>query len=198
MGGVPAFALNILGFPSRRLPLWVLDEILRGAEDKAREAGVAILGGHSIDDLEPKYGMSVSGFVHPKRILTNKGAQIGDVLILTKAIGTGILSTAMKRNLASQEATEAAIRSMSSLNAKASSIIISTQDMFPLSIHACTDVTGFGLLGHLKGITISSEVDCEIYAETVPLLPQVYSLCCANVVPGGTKNNFKYVQEVVS
>ncbi|MBN2667672.1 MAG: selenide, water dikinase SelD [Bacteroidales bacterium] len=189
MGARPLFGLNIVGFPDNRLPMEVLQQILRGANDKATEAGVQILGGHTVEDTEPKYGMAVSGIVHPDKIWKNSTAQVGDVLILTKAIGSGILSTAMKRGKLSEDTVRIAIATMAELNGKVSNLLLSE------NISACTDITGFGLMGHLKEMTVGSQVDAEIYSNEVLLLPEVEDLATAGVIPGGTKNNMAYVEK---
>ncbi len=191
MGARPLFALNIVGFPSNRLPVQVLKDILKGASDKAAEAGIFVLGGHSVDDPEPKFGMVVTGMVHPDKILTNSGAKPGDALILTKPIGTGIISTAVKRKLAGEQITKEAIEVMSSLNADAAALMSKYQ------IHACTDVTGFGLLGHLNEMIKASQVSCTVYAEDVPVIPGVYDLAMAGAVPGGSRNNLDFVEKNV-
>ena len=186
MGARPIFALNIVGFPSNRLPMEVLREILRGAADKAREAGISILGGHTIDDPEPKYGMVVSGIVHPERIWANSGAMPGDAIILTKPVGTGILTTAMKRGLLGEEAMAAVTASMAELNRTAADILRN------YTVHACTDVTGFGLIGHLSEVTVASGVNVELFADMVPLFPETVNLAVAGIIPGGTTNNMSY------
>lgn len=187
MGAKPLFALNIVGFPSTRLPEKVLRDILKGASDKVAEAGVSILGGHTIDDSEPKFGMVVTGIVNPNRVLTNVGAQPGDALVLTKPIGTGVISTAVKRNMASEKIAQLALDVMITLNDKAA------EAMKGLDIHACTDVTGFGLLGHLYEMVGDTNVSCEIDASRVPLIDEVEELVMAGAVPGGTRNNMEYV-----
>jgi cysteine desulfurase NifS/selenium donor protein len=189
MGGSPLFALNIVGFPSNRLPISVLEQILQGARDKANEAGISIIGGHTIDDTEPKFGLSVCGIIHPEWIITNAAAQPGDSLILTKPLGTGILTTALKRGLLKTETQNLLIRTMTELNAQAAEI----GEKF--RVNACTDITGFGLLGHLKELTTASGVDAEIIAMDVPLLPQVEDMARAGVVPGGTENNLSYLAD---
>lgn len=186
MGARPLFALNIVGFPSNRLPMEVLREILRGAAEKAHEAGIAILGGHTIDDPEPKYGMAVSGLVHPEKIWANAGARAGDAIILTKPVGTGILATAMKRGLLDDERRNEVTASMAALNRKAAEII------GKYTVHACTDITGFGLTGHLSEVSVASGIDIELFAGSVPVFDGVYDLASANVVPGGTINNMKH------
>jgi cysteine desulfurase NifS/selenium donor protein len=191
MGGEPLFALNIVGFPTHRLPLEVLRRILAGAAEVAEEAGVSIVGGHTVDDTEPKYGLAVTGLIDPRRILTNAGAQAGDALVLTKRIGTGILATGMKRGLADAATTARAVALMRALNRDAAQVMAE----YPVS--ACTDVTGFGLLGHLKELAGASGVDVELRAATVPLLDEARELAAADVVPGGTRNNLEYVAPVV-
>ncbi|MGM0409073.1 MAG: selenide, water dikinase SelD, partial [Bacteroidota bacterium] len=163
MGAKPLFALNIVGFPSNRLPMEVLQQILKGAQDKASEAGISIIGGHTIDDPEPKYGMVVSGIVHPDKILSNSNAKEGDAIILTKPIGLGIITTALKRGLAEKEVEDHAIQIMKELNKTAAEVISE------FNINACTDVTGFGLLGHLSEITLASKTDAEIFCNKVPV-----------------------------
>jgi selenium donor protein len=191
MGGRPLFALSIVGFPEKRLPLDVLRRILDGATDKAAEAGIAIIGGHSIADTEPKYGLAVTGLVHPDRILRNDGARPGDVLILTKPIGTGIIATAMKRGGGEEETAARAISVMSELNSDAAEAAVD------FSVSACTDVTGFGLLGHLKEMTEGSGVDAELRHEAVPVIEGARGLAAADIVPGGTINNHAFVAPIV-
>jgi len=193
MGAAPKFALNIVAFPSSRLPIQVLEQILLGASDKAREAGISIVGGHSIDDNEPKFGMAVTGFIHPDQILTNKTARPGDVLILTKPIGTGILSTAVKRHLLSEKDEEFLVATMSLLN-KSAAEAMTAQEMRG-AVSACTDVTGFGLLGHLKEMAEASRVDVEIFFNDVPIFPGTLEFVSSGVVPGGTKNNLAFVSD---
>ena len=191
MGGKPLFGLSIVGFPSNRLPMSVLQRILEGASDKAREAGISIIGGHTIDDTEPKYGLAVTGVVHPAQIKTNNSARVGDRLILTKPIGTGIISTAIKRQLAGDKLRERVIELMSTLN-RAAAEVMSRYD-----VSACTDVTGFGLLGHLKEMTVGSRVTARIDATNVPFIEEAVALASAGVVPGGTENNLEYVSPFV-
>ncbi|MBE9466853.1 MAG: selenide, water dikinase SelD [Bacteroidetes bacterium] len=191
MGAKPLFALNIVGFPSSRLPMSVLEEILRGAQDKAEEAGISIVGGHSVDDIEPKYGMTVTGIIDIDKILTNANAKSGDAIILTKPIGTGIISNATKRGLADQETKKEAIDTMSQLNKYAAEVM----EEFP--VNSCTDVTGFGLLGHLSEMTKSSKIDAEILFNNVPLLKNAWDFAVSNVIPGGSRNNLEYVKDYV-
>ena len=191
MGATPLFGLNIVGFPSNRLPMSVLEKILQGAQDKAQEAGIFVIGGHTIEDTEPKYGMVVVGQVHPEKIWKNIGLQKGDVLILTKPIGTGILSTALKRGLLDETQKDVLISTMTKLNKKAAEILHN------FTVHACTDVTGFGLLGHLMGMVRGSKVAVEIIADTVPFIEGALEFAAGNVIPGGTLSNMKYVDNFV-
>lgn len=187
MGGKPLFALSIVGFPSNRLPMTVLQRILQGAAEKAREAGVSIIGGHTVDDTEPKYGLAVSGSIDPNRIFTNNRARVGDKLILTKPIGTGIISTAIKRQMADELLVEKVIAVMSQLNN------VAAETMLKYNISSVTDVTGFGLLGHLKEMTVSSSVTARIQSQSVPIISEAVGLASSGVIPGGTENNLDYV-----
>jgi selenide,water dikinase len=191
MGGEPLFALNLVGFPRDTLPLSTLGEIMRGGSDKAAEAGICIIGGHTIDDVEPKYGLMVTGSVDPDRIVRNVGARPGDVLFLTKPIGTGVLSTAIKRGLAAPDEVEQATAVMATLNRAASDA------MRAVGVHAATDVTGFGLLGHLHELTRGSGVGAVVEASAVPLLPSVEEYARSGVVPGGTRRNAEMVEPYV-
>jgi len=191
MGATPLFALNIVGFPSNRLPLSVLRKILEGANKKAAEAGISIIGGHTIDDSEPIYGMAVTGKVHPEKILTNSAAQPGDFIILTKSIGTGILSTALKRGLLENDTRKKLISLMADLNKTASEIM----QNYP--VNACTDVSGFGLLGHLLEMARAGKVEVNLFSDKVPVIEYVKKFVTANIFPGGTLNNLDYVSEFV-
>jgi cysteine desulfurase len=186
MGGKPLFALNIVGFPSNRLPIGVLEKILAGAQSKAAEAGIAIIGGHTVDDTEPKFGLAVTGLIHPDQVITNRTAKPGDSLILTKPIGTGILSTALKRGMLDQNQKSLLIETLAALNKTAADA------MQEIGVNACTDITGFGLLGHLLEMTEGSKTSAMIRAGQVPLLPGVEELAVSGVIPGGTKDNFDY------
>jgi selenide, water dikinase len=188
MGGRPLLALNIVAFPTDSLPMEVLGEILRGGMDKAVEAGVRIVGGHSIDDREPKYGLAVTGIVHPERVLRNSTARVGDRLILTKPLGMGIVSTAIKRDIASADLIARAVRVMTTLNKDAAAAALE------VGVHACTDITGFGLLGHLREMTSASRVGAEIQFHRVPILREVVDLAEQGVVPGGTNRNLNFVE----
>jgi cysteine desulfurase NifS/selenium donor protein len=189
MGARPLFALNIVGFPSNRLPMHVLEQILQGALDKAAEAGTSVIGGHTIDDTEPKFGMAVTGIVHPDRVLRNSTARPGDALVLTKPLGVGIISTALKRGLAGDSTAKRAAELMATLNSAAA------EAMLEVGANACTDITGFGLLGHLREMAVGSNVDVELQASVIPTLPAAWTFAGADVVPGGTINNLAYVQE---
>ena len=189
MGGTPLFALNIVGFPVNKLPLAVLKDILRGGADKAREAGIGIPGGHSIDDAEPKYGLVVTGRIHPDRIWKNVGARAGDALVLTKPLGMGIISTAIKREKAAPALVQQAIEIMATLNRGAAEAVTAAG-----GADAVTDVTGFGLLGHLREMTAGSGVGARLRLGDVPILDGVWDLARAGLVPGGTERNFQHLQ----
>lgn len=187
MGGTPKTVLNLVAFPIAKLNRTVLADILRGAGDKVREAGATLVGGHSIDDNEPKFGLAVTGVIHPEKVLTNAGARPGDRLILTKPIGVGILTTAIKRDKLSVEETERVTAVMATLNRRAAEV------MADYPVHACTDVTGFGLLGHALEMAKGSGVGLVINRGSVPVLPRARALAEEGVVPGGTKNNYRHV-----
>ncbi len=187
MGARPVTALNLVSFPTSKIPLSVLGEILQGGHDKITEAGVRLLGGHSIDDPEPKYGMAVTGLVHPDRIWTNARARTGDVLVLTKGIGAGLLTTAAKRNLISERELTDAVAVMATLNRGAARVASG------FTVNACTDVTGFGLLGHAWEMARASGITMTIDSEKVPLLPGARELLTAGAFPGGTRANLSYL-----
>jgi selenide,water dikinase len=192
MGGRPVLALNIVAFPTDALPMEVLGEILRGGADKAAEADVRIIGGHSVDDKEPKYGLAVTGIVHPDGILRNSTARPGDRLILTKPLGMGIISTAIKRDLAGADLIARAVQVMTMLNKGAALAAIE------VGVDACTDVTGFGLLGHLREMTAGSRCGARLSFSQVPFLSGVSELAAQGVVPGGTQRNLTYVEPHVT
>jgi selenide, water dikinase len=191
MGGTPLFALNLVGWPREKLPLELLGEVLRGGADVAREAGAFLLGGHSVDDPEPKYGMVAIGDVHPARIVTNAGARPGDALVLTKPIGTGVLTTALKRSLLDATALAPVVAVMTTLNAGAGRAAVEAQ------VHAGTDITGFGLLGHLSSLLQASGVAAEITSGDVPVFPRARDLAAKGAVPGGTTRNLDAVAGMV-
>ena len=192
MGGKPLFALNIVGFPINDLPKSILTDILQGGADKADEAGIPIVGGHSVDDKEPKYGLVVTGEIHEDRIWKNSGARPGDALVLTKKLGTGIIATGIKKGVATQDSIEDAINSMSSLNKN------SAQELREYNVNAVTDVTGFGLLGHLKEICENSNVSSKIKFQDLVFLNGAKELAMEGIMPGGTRRNLKSVEKVVS
>jgi selenide,water dikinase len=192
MGGEPKTALNIVGFPKGRLDLDVLTEIIRGGSERVRAAGAVLIGGHSIIDNELKYGLAVTGVVHPDRVVRNVGVQPGDALVLTKALGTGIIATGLKRRKASAASVRAAVASMSALNDTASAI------MRTFSVHACSDVTGFGLLGHTFEMASGSGVTIVLDARKLPLLPGARRLARLGCVTGGCKRNREYLKNKIS
>ena len=183
MGAKPLFGLNLVGFPRKLLHEGLLEEILQGGGTVCRDAGIAVLGGHSVDDAEPKFGMVIVGEVHPDCLLTNAGARPGDALILTKPIGTGILTTGIKANAVAPELVQRAVDVMAALNRGAA------EAMGCSGAHASTDVTGFGLLGHLRSMMRASGTSATVRARNVPLLPGVEELADAGNVPGGTGRN---------
>jgi selenide,water dikinase len=187
MGGRPLLALNLVGFPIKTLPMSILGAILRGGEAKLAEAGVTLGGGHSIEDLEPKYGLAVTGVIAPGRLITNAGAQPGDILILTKPLGSGIITTGIDRGLMDGGAVERVTAVMSQLNRAAS------EAMLAVGVHACTDVSGFGLLGHLRELTDASGVGARIRAGWVPVLPEAWDLARQGAIPDGSHNNACYL-----
>lgn len=191
MGGVPITALNIIGFPAA-MPPDIIGEILRGGADKIAEAGAVIAGGHSVKDNELKYGLAVTGLIHPQKIVTNGGAQIGERLILTKAIGTGIVSTAVKKNLATQEEIDAVSRVMTDLNK------VAADGMVKFSASAATDITGFGLAGHAYEMAHASGVSLEIQFDDIPLLPGVIRHAKAGALTGGADANRKYLEDKIT
>ena len=183
MGGRPITAMNVVCFPSSSLGIEPLREILRGGLDILKEAGVALVGGHSVDDREPKYGLSVAGLVHPDHIMLNSGLRLGDRIILTKAIGTGVIATALKGELASAAAVDAMVASMCTLNAKAAEVAVR------FGVRACTDVTGFGLGGHLVEMARASRCAVRIRSGTLPLLEGAFEAASMGLVPGGARAN---------
>ncbi|WP_028547937.1 selenide, water dikinase SelD [Paenibacillus sp. UNC451MF] len=192
MGGKPLTVLNIVAFPIKKLDKQVLAEILRGAADKVKEAGATLVGGHSIDDNEPKFGLAVTGLIHPDKVKPNAGAKPGDKLILTKPIGVGIITTSIKKDALSEEEVKRVTQVMSTLNKTAAEV------MEPYTVHGCTDVTGFGLLGHTAELAKGSSVGVRIGFQQVPVLPRVRELAEAGFVPGGTKNNYAHLEGTVT
>ncbi len=187
MGGRPLTALNIVCFPAKTMDMSILRQILQGGLDKMREAGVLLIGGHSVEDEEPKYGLSVVGVVHPDRVLLNRGGRAGDKLILTKPLGTGIVSTALKVGLANEAIVAKSTKYMTTLNKKTAELMLEMPD-----IHACTDVTGFGFLGHACEMIENSDVGILIRASSVPFFPEIKEFVEKEVVPGGLERNRQY------
>jgi selenide,water dikinase len=190
MGGTPLFALNLVGWPRDKAPFELLGEVIAGAAEVTERARCLVLGGHSVDVLEPLFGLVVIGEVHPDRALTNAGACAGDVLVLTKPLGTGILATALKRDALLETGMAEAVRSMTTLNEGAARAALA------VGVSAATDVTGFGLLGHLGNILAASKVGAEIAFGALPILPHAMSLAGRGIVPGGTQRNLAAASEV--
>lgn len=191
MGGQPKTVLNIVGYPVKKLGPDMLAEILRGAADKVKEAGAITVGGHSVDDQEPKFGLSVTGIVHPDHVWKNVGAKPGDVLVLTKPIGVGIMTTGIKRGVVTTDQEKEVTDTMASLNKTAAEILTS------FTPHAVTDVTGFGLLGHGSEMARGSNVSFEIEYNRVPILDGTYELAVQGVIPGGSKANYQWLTDDV-
>ncbi len=190
-GGRPLTAMNIVCFPVKTMDISILREILLGGLDKMREAGVVLVGGHSVEDEELKYGISVTGVIHPDRVIMNQGAKVGDKLILTKPLGTGIISTALKGGEASEAAVAKSVASMNTLNKKASEL------MLTVDVHACTDVTGFGLLGHACEMIECTDVGMVINSDKVPYFPEAKEYAEMGMVPGGTARNREFRSDMV-
>jgi selenide, water dikinase len=186
MGGEPKTAMNLVGFPIKQMDLSILRRILAGGLDKMKEAGVALVGGHSIEDGELKYGLSVTGFVHPKKVLTKCGMKPGDRLVLTKPLGTGVINTAIKGGLASTDVIDKVIRLMATLNRDAATVMA----RFP--IHACTDVTGFGLLGHLAEMVVGTGYGVVLRAADIPILPEAIEYAGCGLLPAGAFKNREF------
>lgn len=191
MGAQPVFALNLVGFPSERLDREILREIMRGGMEKMAEAGVSVAGGHSIDDVDIKYGFAVTGLVHPDRVLTKQGARVGDAVVITKSLGTGIISTALKAGMADASDVAAITRIMESLNKTASEIICT------VGVHACTDITGFGLIGHSLEVARASNKAICLNAARIPVLNNALEYAARGLVPGGAHNNREFYESRV-
>jgi len=192
MGGKPLTAMNVVCFPVKSLDISILKDILRGGVDKILEAGALLVGGHSIEDTELKYGLSVTGTVHPKRLVTNSGARVGDKLILTKPLGTGIISTAVKAKMASEETAAQVAKCMATLNSKASEL------MQEIGVHACTDITGFGLLGHICQLAQNSQVGINIFSASVPFFPEAGEFADQGLCPAGLYRNKEFYSASVA
>jgi len=191
MGGTPLTALNIACFPNKKMDLAVLREVLRGGLEKMHEAGVALVGGHTVDDEELKYGLAVTGTISPARIIHKRGARPGDSLLLTKPLGTGIISTAIKNGLASPASVDAISRSMTTLNRRAAEI------MLEATVHACTDITGFGLLGHAAEMIAGTGTGIVFRSAAVPVFPETTELAQKGIIPGGLGRNRDFREEMV-
>jgi len=192
MGGRPLTAMNIICFPVNTMDISILHDILLGGLEKMKEAEVTLVGGHSVDDPELKYGLSVTGVIHPDKVLRNKGARTGDKLILTKALGTGIVSTALKGEVVSEELLTLSVESMSTLNRKAAELLVEAGE-----VHACTDVTGFGFLGHAAEMIEGTDVGVRIFAMSVPVFPGLRELVEMGIVPGGLYRNKNFRMPMV-
>lgn len=191
MGGIPRTAMNLVAFPIKDMDISILRRIIRGGLDKMKEAGVILVGGHSVEDRELKYGLSVTGFVHPNRILTKKDVKVGDRLILTKPLGTGIINTAIKSGLASPEITKTVTRLMAALNRDAAKIIVN----YP--VHACTDITGFGLLGHIAEMVTGSPSGISLASKSIPIIPKTLDYARTGLVPAGMYKNREFREHMV-
>jgi selenide,water dikinase len=191
MGAVPKTALNMVCFSPKKFGLSILKDIIRGGVDKIREAGVSLLGGHSVDDEEIKYGLAITGIVHPDKVILNEGAKPEDALILTKPLGTGILNTGIKGNMLRDDAVQRLIDVMAALNKKASDVMLSVRT------HAATDVTGFGLAGHLKEM-IKENIGVELFASKLPYFQEATELAKSGFIPGGLYRNRDFYKELVS
>ena len=192
MGGKPLTSLALVCFPEKA-DLEILERILAGGLSKMMEAGCTVIGGHSIRDEETKFGYSVTGMVHPKKVLPNQGAKAGDALLFTKALGTGVISTAIKKGKAEPAWIDAAVRSMTTLNKRAAEVIVDGN----FRVHAMTDVTGFGLIGHAREIVLASDVSFRFYASRIPLLQGALESVQAEYIPGGLKNNRDFAECLV-
>jgi selenide,water dikinase len=186
MGGVPKTAMNLVAFPLKDMDISILRKIIEGGLDKMREAGVVLVGGHTIEDAELKYGLSVTGFIHPDRVLTKRNLKPGDRLILTKPLGTGIVTTAIKGGLASKEITDQVTLSMAELNKKAAEV------MADYPVHACTDITGFGFLGHLAEMVVGSGFGVRVTASRVLVFPETLNYAAMGLVPAGAYRNREF------
>jgi len=191
MGGQPLTAMNIVCFPQKTMDMSILTDILKGGLERMHEAGVVLVGGHSVEDTELKYGLSVTGTIHPDRVVLNNGARAGDRLILTKPLGTGIISTAIKGDMASEEAIASIVKSMTTLNNKAS------EQMQAVGVNACTDVTGFGLLGHASEMVEGTDVGMVIDSKAVPYFMEAKELTEMGMIPGGLHRNRDFRKNMI-
>lgn len=191
MGGIPKTAMNLVAFPVKDMDISILRQIIEGGLDKMTEAGVVLVGGHSVEDKELKYGLSVTGFIHPDRVLTKRNLMAGDHLILTKPLGTGIINTAIKGGLASPEIIEIVTQLMATLNRDAAEI------MRNYSVHACTDITGFGFLGHLAEMVQDSRLGVQIHSSRIPILPETLNYARMGLFPAGAFKNREFYEGFV-
>ena len=192
MGGTPKTAMNLVAFPVKDMDLSVLRQVIQGGLDKLTEAAVVLIGGHSIEDKELKYGLSVTGIVHPAKVLTKKNLRPDDRLVLTKPLGTGIINTAIKAAMASAELTDKATRLMAALNRDAANVILN------FDVSACTDVTGFGLLGHLAEMVLGSGMSTKIYADRVPVIAEALELAAMGLIPAGAYKNREFRESMIT
>jgi selenide,water dikinase len=192
MGGTPKTAMNLVAFPVKQMDLSILRQIIQGGLDKLAEAGVVLIGGHSIEDKELKYGLSVTGFIHPARVLTKKNLRPGDRLVLTKPIGTGIVNTAIKAGMAPAELTDRVTRLMAALNREAAAI------MARFDVGACTDVTGFGLLGHLAEMVSGSGAGVRVFADRVPVIAEALEFAAMGLIPAGAYKNREVRESMIT
>ena len=191
MGGIPKTAMNLVGFPIKQMDILILREIIQGGLDKMKEADVVLIGGHSVEDSELKYGLSVTGFVHPDRILTKNNVSVGDCLVLTKPLGTGAISTAIKGGVASSDVIGRVTQLMAALNRNAAEV------MNKYRAHACTDITGFGLLGHLAEMIVGSGCGLELDVENIPIIPEAIDYAAMGLLPAGAFKNKAFRERMV-
>jgi len=191
MGGIPKTAMNLVGFPLKLMDISILRQIIQGGLDKMKEADVVLIGGHSVEDSELKYGLSVTGFVHPDRILTKRNLSAGNYLVLTKPLGTGVINTAIKGGVASREVIEKVTQLMAALNRDAAELMVRYQ------VNACTDITGFGLLGHLAEMVVDSGLGISLNAESIPILPEAADYAAMGMLPGGANKNKTFRESMV-
>jgi selenide,water dikinase len=192
MGGTPKTAMNLVAFPAKQMDLTILRQIIQGGIDKLKEAGVVLIGGHSVEDKELKYGLSVTGFIHPARVLTKKKLRAGDRLVLTKPLGTGIVNTAIKANMAPAKLTDRVTRLMAVLNRDAAGI------MTDFNVNACTDVTGFGLLGHLAEMVCGSGTSARVDSGKVPVIAEALEFASIGLIPAGAHKNRAFREEMIA
>jgi selenide,water dikinase len=186
MGGVPKTAMNLVGFPLKQMDISILRQVIQGGLDKLKEADVVLLGGHSVEDREMKYGLSVTGFVHPEKVLTKKNIKSGDLLVLTKPLGTGVINTAIKGGMASEAIIKDVTRMMAELNRAAAEV------MRQFSVHACTDITGYGLLGHLAEMVEDSGMALRLESRQIPILPEAMDYAGMGMMPAGAFKNKEF------